>query len=475
MKKVILVVVLLILICFFSVRDVFCWQVTSLDIGCNMVPADGETTTTVTVAFDTLWGGDFQGGEILLTAYPVGIWQETGSMLFWSSDENSSPVILHIYSNVPGQTELYARNYYFGISKYMTFYRASFSPGDFPKYVELNGTVNLIVSVEPEELTGTYTWTKVSGPGNATFSSAGATTTFSADTPGMYVVQCEFLANGAEHSYIAQSYEIYVYKVEFFTHGTTNEISEAHVGTDGNSNTTQDGETSQIDIKISPSGLTLDFELDNTEADITPSSGSGTTTVTITGKGDGYSDSEIKVTKNSIELGSLNLQIHKPDRMENECVIPIAAETGWVGSGNTYLFDIKDIQNRNIPNLKGYRIYERLHIDQNLDGKGGAFYSDLISKLDCTPYIGVILPDTELFNDTVKLWIPQGTTTADITSAAIVQFHNSFYMMDVYLKNSTYQNTWTPIINGTNVTGLILGRTSLNDSQRVTEADDDID
>ncbi|MBI4707744.1 MAG: hypothetical protein HY761_07460 [Candidatus Omnitrophica bacterium] len=167
--------------------------------------------------------------------------------------------------------------------------------------------------------------------------------------------------------------------------------------------------------------------------------------------------------------------MHKPDKLVRVNVISLNAAPGDIGSGNMYLFDVKDIQDRIIPNLKGYRAYERMHIDRNEDGLGGFFYSNLISKLECKPWPGITLPDTELFNDTIQLWIPENTTISQLTFEGIVQFHNSWYFLDIYLKNSTYQYTWTPIIQGADIITLDLESILLNDSQKVTEATDDID
>jgi len=222
----------------------------------------------------------------------------------------------------------------------------------------------------------------------------------------------------------------------------------------------------------------LRLSISNTEAEITPLSGSGTTTLTITGKGAGYSDSEIRVEKEDIELATLTVKIHKPDKFVYVTTEHLTPPTNYIGAGNVYLYDtydINDVQSRVIPNLEGYRIYERLHIDRNEDGLGGYWSSSLINEINCTPYPGRILSYTELIGDTVNIWIPEETTTQELDTDAIVQWHNSFYIMENYLKGSTARYTWTPIIEGENVVDLKLERTELNDSQKVTQANDDID
>ncbi|MBI4707745.1 MAG: hypothetical protein HY761_07465, partial [Candidatus Omnitrophica bacterium] len=131
-----------------------------------------------------------------------------------------------------------------GTNKIFCFNAAITTPAEFPAYVGVDDNLSLTASANPSGTTGTYSWSKVSGPGNVTFSASNsANTNFSSDTPGMYKVKCEFLASGATSSYTVESGEIWVVGVEFFEHGTTTEISEAHVGTDGNSSTTKDGET----------------------------------------------------------------------------------------------------------------------------------------------------------------------------------------------------------------------------------------
>ncbi|MBU4305981.1 MAG: hypothetical protein KJ893_10260 [Candidatus Omnitrophica bacterium] len=269
---------------------------------------------------------------------------------------------------------------------------------------------------------------------------------------------------------------VYVVKVEFFEHGTTNEISEAHVGTDGDSATTKDGENKEIDVKITPSDVTVDFSLDNTEVDITPISGNGTTIVTIIGKGNGTKDSKIKVKKGDIELNFLDVCLHRPSSLDYVNSTPVSPSVNYVGEGREYYYDVYDVRGRIIP-LEGFNIYERLHIDKNEDGKGGYFKSNItnILHLEGTPLPGIVLPDVEFLADNVHLFIEEGTSTIDLTTDAIMQWHNSFYMMDIYLQGSTYQYTWTTEIVGDIVVDLDMQRLWLNDSQKVTAVDDDID
>ncbi len=271
------------------------------------------------------------------------------------------------------------------------------SPSSFPAYAGVNSPLSLSAQAAPA-ISGSYSWSKVSGPGDVVFSSPNsAATNFSSDTPGIYKVKCEFLASGAGASYTVESGEIWVVKVEFFEHGTTNTISEAHVGTDGNSTTNKDGETKEIDIKITPNNVTLDFSMDNAQTQITPTGGNGTTTATITGIGDGSADSELKVKKDDVEFEALPVRIHKPDRVFEAGITALDTPENYIGKGNVYHYD------------------------------------------------------------------------------AIVQFHSSFYIMDIYLKNSTYRHAWVPIIEGDLIIDLNISRELLNDSQKVTEADDDID
>ncbi len=64
----------------------------------------------------------------------------------------------------------------------------------FPKYIGIDTGLTLISEITPAAGTGgTYTWSKVSGAGTATFSpSDDSTTSFSADTVGSYTVKVEY-------------------------------------------------------------------------------------------------------------------------------------------------------------------------------------------------------------------------------------------------------------------------------------------
>jgi len=203
--------------------------------------------------------------------------------------------------------------------------------------------------------------------------------------------------------------------------------------------------------------------------------------LTITSKSARYSDSEIKVEKEDIELATLPLRIHKPESVVLNKSGVLYTPSGCVGEGVDYFYNILDLQYRVIPNLEGYRIYERLHIDRNEDGFGGAWDSNITSQINCRPYPGVIFESSQYICDRVATWIDDDTTTNEdddncLDSDAIVQWHNSFYIMEnIYLKGSTTRYTWTPIIEGENVVDLKFEKTKLNDSQKVTQANDDID
>ena len=135
------------------------------------------------------------------------------------------------------------------------------SPSEYPVYLGIDDSVDFSAEVEPD-LSGTYTWSKASGPGGVTFSAQGSSNTnFSVDGPGVYIVQCEFLADEATRSYQDESSEVVKIGIEFLEKGTNSEISECHVGTDGNSSTTRNGETKEIDLKVTPNDITVDFSL----------------------------------------------------------------------------------------------------------------------------------------------------------------------------------------------------------------------
>lgn len=87
------------------------------------------------------------------------------------------------------------------------------TPSIFPVAVELNETISFDTTITPAGIPGTYTWGKVSGPGNVTFSSPNsANTNFSADTTGVYRVQVEF--STADSSHTVKSGEIWVVNCE---------------------------------------------------------------------------------------------------------------------------------------------------------------------------------------------------------------------------------------------------------------------
>ncbi|MBI4707750.1 MAG: hypothetical protein HY761_07495 [Candidatus Omnitrophica bacterium] len=124
-----------------------------------------------------------------------------------------------------------SRNHFFGQSPH------------YPAQVGINGGVNLSTTVNSQGTTGTYSWSKTSGPGDVVFSApASANTNFSSDTPGVYKVKCEFLASGATSSYTVESGEIWVVGVE------VTPSSNAIDGTTSN----------EFSVNVEPSSLSID-------------------------------------------------------------------------------------------------------------------------------------------------------------------------------------------------------------------------
>jgi hypothetical protein len=271
---------------------------------------------------------------------------------------------------------------------------------------------------------------------------------------------------------------LYALSVEFLKSGTNSVISKAHVGTDGDPATTKDGETKQFDIKILPEDCKLQFVLSNQEADISPKEGNNTTAVTLIGKGSGYSDSELSVQGGDPPnvIVKLPIIIHKPYRVttksQNKFVIN---EGNTIGAEVIVNYRVQDIKGRTISDLGNYRIYERLHIGINRDGVGGPFADNPLKGSTINPFPGKLLSEgTDNIYDSVGITFDR-TTTEHLNRNGILRWHNCFYIMDLYMKNSTYQYTFTPKIVKKDVVGVNLNRMPLSDSNMVTQANDDID
>ncbi|MFH1063423.1 MAG: hypothetical protein V1747_11160 [Candidatus Omnitrophota bacterium] len=102
------------------------------------------------------------------------------------------------------------------------------------------------------------------------------------------------------------------------------------------------------------------------------------------------------------------------------------------------------------------------------------FSSTFLSDIECTPAPGGPNPNhADNIADTVAYFIA-ACTTEELGLNAKVGFHNSFYLMDIYLEDSTYQNYWTPGIVGTDVVDLSLHREKMGDEDKVVKANDSI-
>jgi hypothetical protein len=228
----------------------------------------------------------------------------------------------------------------------------------------------------------------------------------------------------------------------------------------------------------------LNFILSNQEVDTSPKEGKNTTTVTLTSKGSGNLDSEFSVQGGDPPnvIAKLSIKIHKPNKIINVDSESMPAKAGWVGKGRIFIYKIRDVQNRVIPDLGHYGFYERLHIDKNVDGLGGYFVGtdekDLINEIrkDARYFPGSLISDgTIMIHDRVSLFVPDTTTIKDLGRNAKAEWHNSVYLIDICLKGSTYRYTFTPVFKKEKVTDLKLGRQQLNDSSQVASANDDID
>jgi hypothetical protein len=73
-------------------------------------------------------------------------------------------------------------------------------PSEFPKYIGVDSSLTLKAKLTPSSATGgTFTWSKVTGPGSVTFSPNGEsenTTSFSSSTVGSYTVKVEYTIDG---------------------------------------------------------------------------------------------------------------------------------------------------------------------------------------------------------------------------------------------------------------------------------------
>ena len=252
--------------------------------------------------------------------------------------------------------------------------------------------------------------------GSGSLSSSSTTT----DSTGLAKVDLTCSnANGDDHIVTAQDKSsepssssdsgkaIVGFRVEFFKKGTTESISEVHTGSDGNSATTRDGETSQFDVKITPGDMTVYFGVNNSQVSISPSSGSGTTTITVTGKGDGTGDSEfqVKETENGSAVKTLPIKVHKPKKIELYSVTNPRKEDGTMPNCDSYgdyeqrWYYVYDVQNRKF-NVKGYWCSENITMVENDDGAGGS-YPPVEAKSGAHP--------NENFVDTVLFTWESGT------------------------------------------------------------------
>ena len=288
LKKIILFLLVITVFSFSNSKNVFAWVGFIIDVDCNVVPADGKTTSELTVTYYSPDVFSYPPGAVSVQISPIGLFEETGTDTIEYPSGYETEFISHIYSQYTGTAEITASGQYGSVTlpNAITFYNIAFNPDDFPKYVGVGDNLNLSVTTNPSGTTGSYTWSKASGPGNVTLSPSGSNATFSGDAPGLYVVRCEFLADGAEHSYIAESYEIYVLSVGSVT-------SNKEVCWDGSSATsntitftaTPNGATSFPDDLPVWSASTGSFIGGNSGAQVTwqaPSGSGGQATITAT-------------------------------------------------------------------------------------------------------------------------------------------------------------------------------------------------
>ncbi|MFH1063425.1 MAG: hypothetical protein V1747_11170 [Candidatus Omnitrophota bacterium] len=363
------------------------------------------------------------------------------------------------------------------------------SPVASPAYVKVDDNISVETTMNTS-YPATYSWTKLSGPGNVTFSAASsANTDFSADTAGAYEIQCECLVDGAEESCMVTK-EIYVVAVEFFESGTETPLDHIDIGTDGTS-TLYDCEYKLFTIKVTPHETyheaILECVVDNSQVSINPTFAVGTYSESITATGDGTEDAILTVKKGDYVFATLTIEVHKPDSIstspDNNYPLLIPPAPGDIGVGYEYRYNIKDINGRIIDDLGGYVLYERMHFDQNSDGFSGKWNSDVPAGMVTTPITGpkIFLPMENAFIDTVGTFVGIYTkvvyeeNTECLDADAIFQWHNSWYVMDIYLKNSTKRYTWTPVLGTTYVAYLEFNHTDLEDNARVTIFDDQID
>ncbi|MCK4947545.1 MAG: hypothetical protein KAQ99_01335 [Candidatus Aureabacteria bacterium] len=169
---------------------------------------------------------------------------------------------------------------------------------------------------------------------------------------------------------------IIVVEVEYFKEGTTNSISEIHIGTDSDQATSYGGETGKFDVKITPNNVTLDFDLENNSNQITfsPTSGYGTTTITIVGHtGDGSNDARFHVVdpKDNV-ISSFPIKVHKPKKLEFAVVYDLPLPPDEYGDFEERHYNVYDFQNR-LTDIRGYFSEEYITMIENDDGLGGSY------------------------------------------------------------------------------------------------------
>lgn len=146
----------------------------------------------------------------------------------------------------------------------------------FPKYIGIDTGLTLISEITPAAATGgTYTWSKASGPGTATFSpSDDSTTSFSADTVGSYTVKVEYAIGEGTCSDTAGTIEVVNAKM-IFKAGTPPVETSSLTRAESGSFEVVDGDGDPID-GATYENWAFDGEVDASDGDHTDQTWSGT-------------------------------------------------------------------------------------------------------------------------------------------------------------------------------------------------------
>ncbi|MFH1776977.1 MAG: Ig-like domain-containing protein [Candidatus Omnitrophota bacterium] len=214
-KAILLRAIIIVVFIVSSVGTVYCWEAISVSASPNKIPADGSSTSIITaMVYNIETGVPTAGVYVYFNAsrgsvsnnYDV---TNSSGYAFTTFTSSTSAGYASIMAMTAGSTSAYTSVRCYSVT--IT------TPGSYPVYMGTGGSINLAATVIPGGVSGTYSWSQISGPGGGTFTlPCSANTEFSAGIPGYYAVRVEFSAGGGSDEDI--SGDIVFIKVELETY-----------------------------------------------------------------------------------------------------------------------------------------------------------------------------------------------------------------------------------------------------------------